>query len=160
MDGSRSREAMCEMISKMIFITVVVALLYGTLAAQDQSQNPPLTVVKIQQVLHEAQEEHKAVKVILRKTVENRKTVGGKVIDISDTCFVVNDQKAGTATNLAYKDVHEIHKKGRSKTATMAIYVLAGGVITAVVAGDSMGGGEKMTLIEPASEPSDRERSH
>jgi hypothetical protein len=151
---------MCEMISKMIFITLVVALLYGSLAAQDQSQSPPLTVGEMQQVLHEAQEEHKAVKVTLSKKVENRKKVSGKVSDISDTCFVVNDQKTGTARKLAYADVHEIHKKGRSKTSTMAIYVLAGAVITAVVVGDSMGGGEKMTPIDPASEPSDRERSH
>ena len=91
---------MCEMISKMIFITLVVALLYGSLAAQDQSQSPPLTVGKMQQVLHEAQEEHKAVNVTLTKRVENRKRVGGKVGNISDTCFVVNDQKTGTATKV------------------------------------------------------------
>jgi hypothetical protein len=83
----------------------------------------------MQQVLHKAQEKDKAVKVILNKKIDKQKKFSGKVSDISDTGFVVTDQKTGKPMKLAYADVREVHQKGWSKDATIAIVVVAGVVI-------------------------------
>ena len=85
----------------------------------------------MQQVLHKAQEKDKAVKVTLKKKIDNQKKFSGKVSDISDTGFVVTDQKTGKIQKLAYEDVREVHQKGLSKGAKIALGVV-GGIVVAV----------------------------
>ncbi len=115
------------MVSKMISVILVAALLHGNIAAQDQPQSPPQTVAKMQQVLHKAQEKDKVVKVILNKKIDKQKKFSGKVSGISDTGFVVIDQKTGKAMTLAYEDVKEVHQKGMPKGAKAAIAI--GGIV-------------------------------
>jgi hypothetical protein len=114
-----------------ISLVLVAVLVHSSIAAQDQAQPSPQTVAKMQQVLHKAQEKDKAVKVILNKKIDNQKKFSGKVSDISDTGFVVTDQKTGTTKKLAYADVREVHQKGMSKGTKIALGV-AGGVVVAV----------------------------
>ena len=121
-----------------ISLVLVAVLVHGSIAAQDQPQSPQQTVAKMQQVLHKAQEKDKAVKVTLKKKIDNQKKFTGKVSDISDRGFVVTDQKTGKIQKLAYADVQEVHQKGWSKAATIAIVVLAGVVIAVVVVGYSI----------------------
>ncbi|MBZ5679468.1 MAG: hypothetical protein LAO24_05115 [Acidobacteriia bacterium] len=117
--------------SKVISVLLVIVLLHGSLAGQTPAQSPVQTPAKMQQVLRKAQETDKAVKVILNKKIDNQKKLSGKVSDITDTGFVVTDQKTGTAKRLAYADVREVHPKGMSKGTKIALGVL-GGVVVAV----------------------------
>jgi hypothetical protein len=104
---------------------------HGSVAAQGQSQSPPQTVAKMQQVLHKAQEKNKAVKLTLRKLIDNQKTFSGKASDISDTGFVLTDQKTQTTKNFAYEDVQQVKQTGMSKGTKILIVslVVVGGVI-------------------------------
>ena len=117
------------MLYKAISLALVAVLLHGSIAAQDQPQSPPQTVAKMQQVLHKAQEKDKTVKVILNKKIDKQKKFSGKVSDISDTGFVVTDQKTGKPMKLAYADVREVEKGWSKKDVTIAIVVGAGVVI-------------------------------
>jgi hypothetical protein len=119
------------MFYRAISLVLVAVLLHGSIAAQDQTQSPPQTVANMQQVLHKAQEKDKAVKVTLKKKIDNQKKFSGKVSDISDTGFVVTDQKTGKIQKLAYEDVREVHQKGLSKGAKIALGVV-GGIVVAV----------------------------
>ena len=121
------------MFSRAISLVIVAVLVHGSIAAQDQPQSPPQTVAKMQQVLHKSQEKDKAVKVILNKKIDKQKKFSGKVSDISDTGFVVTDQKTGKPMKLAHADVREAHQKGWSKDATIAIVVVAGVVIAVLL---------------------------
>lgn len=96
------------MFYKAISLALVAVLLHGSIAAQDQPQSSAQTVAKMQQVLHKAQEKDKAVKIILNKKIDK---FSGKVSDISDTGFVVTDQKTGKPMKLAYAHVREVHQK-------------------------------------------------
>jgi hypothetical protein len=122
------------MFYKAISVVLAAVLLHGSIAAQDQPQSPPQTVAKMQQVLHNAQEKDKAVKVTLNKKIDNQKKISGKVSEISDTGFVVTDQKTGATRNLTYADVREVHQKGMSKGWTIALIVIAGVIVAVVVA--------------------------
>ena len=113
------------MVSKMISVILVAALLHGSIAAQDQPQSPPQTVARMQQFLHKAQEKDKAVKVILNKKIDKQKKFSGKVSDISDTGFVVTDQKTGKPM----ADVREVHQRSSKKEVTIVIVVGAGVVL-------------------------------
>ncbi len=119
------------MLSKVISVVLAIALLHGSIAAQDQPQTTQQTISKIQHVLRKAQERNKAVKVTLNKKINNRNKVSGKVGGISDTGFGVDDEKTGIATTLAYSDVREISQKGLT-TATQIVIVA--GVVVAIVA--------------------------
>jgi Flp pilus assembly protein TadB len=119
------------MFYRAISLVLVAVLVHGSTAAQDQPQSPPQTVAKMQQVLHKAQEKDKAVKVTLKKKIDNQKKFSGKVSDISDTGFVVTDQKTGTTKTLAFEDVQQVNQKGMSKGTKIALGV-AGGVVVAV----------------------------
>jgi hypothetical protein len=123
------------MFYRAISLVLVAVLLHGSVAAQDQTQSPQQTVAKMQQVLRKAQEKDKAVKVILKKKIDNQNKFSGKVSDISDTGFVVTGQKTVKIQKLAYEDVREVHQKGLSKGAKIAIVVLAGCVVFALIAG-------------------------
>lgn len=119
------------MISKIISAVLVAALLSGSIAAQEQALVPPQTVAKIQHVLRKAQEKNKSVKVRLNKNVNNQNKLSGRVSGISDTGFVIDDEKSGRATTVAYSDVQEISQKGLT-TATQIVIVAA--VVVGVVA--------------------------
>jgi hypothetical protein len=119
------------MFYRAISLVLVAVLVHGSIAAQDQPQSPPQTVAKMQQGLHKAQEKDKAVKVTLKKKIDNQKKFSGKVSDISDTGFVVTDQKTGTTKTLAFEDVQQVNQKGMSKGTKIALGV-AGGVVVAV----------------------------
>jgi len=121
------------MFYRTISLVLVAILLHGSIAAQDKTQSPPQTVAKMQQVLHKAQEKDKAVKVILNKKLDNQKKFSGKVSDISDTGFTLTDQKIGTTKTLAYADVREVHQKGLSKGAKIALGVVGGVVVAFVI---------------------------
>jgi hypothetical protein len=112
------------MFYRAVSVALVAVLLHGSIAAQDQAQSPPQTVAKMQQVLHKAQEKDKAVKVSLKKTIDNQKEFSGKVSDISDTGFVVTDQKSGATKKFAYEDVQQVNQKGMSKGAKILIVSL------------------------------------
>ena len=118
------------MISKMISAVLVATLLHGSIAAQDQLQSAQQTTAKMQQVLRKAQEKDKAVKITLNKKINNQNRLTGKVSDISDTGFVITDQKTRISANLSYEDVQEIHQKGLTKGAEIAIGL---GILAAVV---------------------------
>jgi hypothetical protein len=117
------------MLYKAISLALVAVLLHGSIAAQDQPQSPPQTVARMQQFLHKAQEKDKAVKVILDKKIDRQKKFSGKVSDISDTGFVVTDQKTGKPMKLAYADVREVHQRSSKKEVTIVIVVGAGVVL-------------------------------
>ena len=121
------------MFYRAISLVLVAVLVHGSIAAQDQTQSPPQTVAKMQQVLRKAQEKDKAVKVILNKKLDNQKKFSGKVSDISDTGFTLTDQKIGTTKTLAYADVREVHQKGLSKGAKIALGVVGGVVVAFVI---------------------------
>ena len=116
------------MLRKAISLALAVALLQGGVAAQDQLQSPTQSVAKMQKVLRKAQEKNKAATVVLMKKIDSRKTLSGNVSDISDTGFVVTDQKTGARSQLLYADVREVHQKGMKKGEIIAI-----GVVTFVV---------------------------
>jgi hypothetical protein len=118
---------------KTIASVLITVLLHGSLVAQVPAQSPVQSTARMQQVLRKAQENDKAVKVILNKKIENQKKFSGKATDISDTGFVVTDQKTGKAQKLDYADVREIHQKGWSTGATIAVVVIAGLVIAVVI---------------------------
>ena len=81
----------------------------------------------MQQVLRNAQEKDKAVKVILNKKIDQQEKFSGKVSEVSDIGFVVIDQKTGKATTFAYEDVKKVHQKGMPKGAKVAIAI--GGIV-------------------------------
>jgi hypothetical protein len=119
----------------MTAVVLVAVLLQGSVAAQDQSQSPLQTPAQMQQVLHKAQEKDKAVRVILNKKINNQNKLSGRVSGISDTSFVVDDEKSGTATTVEYSDVRKVSQKGLS-TATRIVIVVAVvvGVVVAIAA--------------------------
>jgi hypothetical protein len=119
------------MFYRAISLVLVAVLVHGSIAAQDQSQSPPQTVAKMQEVLRKAQERDKAVRVTIKKTIDNREKFSGKVSDISDTGFVVTDGKSGTTKKLAYGDVQQVKQKGLSKGAKILIVSLI--VVGAVI---------------------------
>lgn len=123
------------MFYKMTAVVLVAVLLQGSVAAQDQSQSPLQTPAQMQQVLHKAQEKDKAVRVILNKKINNQNKLSGRVSGISDTSFVVDDEKSGTATTVEYSDVRKVSQKGLS-TATQIVIVVAVvvGVVVAIAA--------------------------
>ncbi len=112
------------MLYKVIAVVLVPVLLHGSLVAQAQPQPPQQTVAKMQQVLLKAQEKNKAVKVTLRKTIDNQKKFSGKVSDVSDTGFVFTDQKTRTTKKFAYEDVQQVKQKGMSMGAKILIVSL------------------------------------
>lgn len=114
------------MFYRAISLVLVAVLVHGSIAAQDQSQSPPQTVAKMQQVLHKAQEKDKAVKVTLKKKIDNQKKFSGKVSDISDTGFTLTDQKTGTTKTVAYADVQQVNPTGMSKGSKVAIGIAVG----------------------------------
>ena len=69
-----------QYVLRAISLVIVVVLVHGSIAAQDQPQFPPQTVAKM---LHKAQEKDKAVKVILTKKIDKQRKFSGKVSDIS-----------------------------------------------------------------------------
>jgi hypothetical protein len=113
------------MFYRAISLVLVAVLLHSSIAAQTSS-SPTQRVAKMQQVLRKAQEKDKAVKVILNRQIDNQKKFSGKVSDISDTGFVLTNQKTGTTTQLAYADVQQVNRKGMSKGAKIAIGIAVG----------------------------------
>ena len=122
------------MFYRTISVILVAVLVHGSIAAQDQTQSSPQTVAKMEEVLHKALEKDKAVKVILKTKIDNQKKFRGKVSDISDTGFVVADQKTGRIQKLAYEDVQQINQTGMSKGAKIGIAVAVGLVVAVLVA--------------------------
>ena len=114
------------MFYRAVSVLLVAVLVHGSIASQDQPLSPQRTVAKMQQVLRKAQEKDKAVEVILNKKIDNQKKFSGKVSDISDTGFVVTDQKTGKIQKLAYEDVRQVNQKGMSKGSKVAIGIAVG----------------------------------
>lgn len=121
------------MFYRAISLVLVAGLVHGSIAAQDQPQSPAQTVAKMQQVLRKAREKDKAVKVTLRKTIDNQRQFSGKVSEISETGFVLTDQKTPTTKKFAYEDVQQVKQKGMSTGAKIAIGVGVG-VVALIVA--------------------------
>ncbi len=118
------------MVRQMISAVLVGVLLQISLPAQDQSQSPTQKLAEMQQVLRGAEQKQKAVNVALRKKIGNRKKLSGNVSNISETGFVIIDQKTGTPTTLTYADVHKVSQKGLSKGVQIVIGV---GILAAVL---------------------------
>jgi hypothetical protein len=121
------------MFYRAISLVLVAVLVHGSIAAQDQPQSPQQTVAKMQQVLRKAQEKDKTVKVTLKKKIDNQEKFSGKVSDISDTGFVVTDQKTGKIQKLAYEDVRQVNQKGMSKGSKIAIGIAVGAAASITV---------------------------
>ena len=119
------------MLYKAIALGLVAVLLKGSLAAQDHPQSPSQTVANLQQVLNQAREKDKAVKVILNKKIDNQTKFCGKVSEISDSDFVVTNEKTGTTKRLSYEDVRQVKHQGLSKAAK--ILIVSGVVVGTVV---------------------------
>jgi ribosome maturation factor RimP len=66
----------------------------------------------MQQVLHKAQQRGKSVKVILAQEIDSQQELSGKVSDISDTGFVITDQKTKENRGLRYEDLRLVKTKG------------------------------------------------
>jgi hypothetical protein len=96
------------MLHRITAVVLVAVFVHGNLAAQTQPQTSLKTPAQMQRVLRKAQEKGKAVNVTLNKKISNHTKFSGEVSDISDTDFVVIDQKRGTTTKLAYADVKEV----------------------------------------------------
>ncbi len=121
------------MFVQAISLALVAVLVHGSIAAQDQPTPPRQSADKMHQVLHKAQEKNKAVKVILHTKIGKRRKFSGKVSEISDTGFVVTDEKTGKTQRLDYADVREVQQKGWSTGTTIAVVVIAGVVFVAVI---------------------------
>ena len=121
------------MLYRAISLVLVAVLLHGSIAAQGQSQSPEQTVAKMQQVLHKAQEKDKAVKITLNKKIDNQNQFSGKVSDISDTGFVLTEQKTRTTKKIAYEDVQQVKQKGMSKGSKVAIGIAVGAATSIIV---------------------------
>ncbi len=130
------------MFSKVIAVVLVLLFVHGDIAAQTSPPSPVQTPAKMQQVLRKAQEKNKAVKITLAKKIDKQSKLSGKASEISDTGFIVTDQKTGKVTKLDYQDVREVRQKGMSKGAKIALVVLAGVVIAAVIVGETITGGD------------------
>ena len=121
------------MLSKMVSVALVSLLLHGSIAAETQSQSASQPLMKMQQVLHRAQEKDKVVKVTLNKKIDNQAKFMGKVSEISDTNFTLIDSKSGKPTKLAYADVLQVKQKGLSKGAKIAIGIGVGVAVAIAV---------------------------
>jgi predicted DNA binding CopG/RHH family protein len=133
------------MIYRAVSLILVAVLLHGSVATQAQQQSPSQTVSKMQQVLHKAQEKDKAVKVTLNKKIDNQNQFSGKVSEISDTGFVLTDQKTRTTKRLAYEDILQVKQKGSSKGPNIAIDVGIAAALfvgVAIIVYAAFGGGE------------------
>ena len=117
---------------RAISLALVAVLLHGSIVAQDQPQSLRQTIARMQEVLHNAQKKNKAVKVTLRKLIDNQETFSGKVSEISDTGFVLTDQKTQTTKTFAYKDVQQVKQKGMSKGTKILIFSLVVGFVIAM----------------------------
>jgi hypothetical protein len=120
------------MLYRAISLALVAVLLHGSIVAQDQPQSLRQTIARMQEVLHNAQKKNKAVKVTLRKLIDNQETFSGKVSEISDTGFVLTDQKTQTTKTFAYKDVQQVKQKGMSKGTKILIFSLVVGFVIAM----------------------------
>ena len=130
------------MLCRVISLVLVAVLLHGSIAAQTPPQSPPQTVARMQQVVHKAQEKDKAVKVTLKEKSDNQRKFSGKVSEISDSGFTLTDQKTGKTMKMGYADVQQVSQKGMSKAAKIAIGVVAGVVVVAVILGFTITGGD------------------
>ena len=120
------------MIFKMISLVLVSSLLHSTMIAQAQTQSGSQTVTKMQHVLRKAHTKNKTVEVTLNKPIESQFKFSGKVSEISETGFILDDQKTAKTIQVAYADVREVKQKGMSKTAKILI---VSGIVVAVVVG-------------------------
>lgn len=116
---------------KTIALLLIAVLLHGSLAAQTPAQSSGQSRAKMQQVLRKAQEKGKAVKVILNKKFDNQNEFSGQVRDISDTGFVLTDEKTRTTKKLVYEDVQQVQQRGMSKGAK--ILIVSGVVVGAAI---------------------------
>jgi|SRR5215470_7688221 len=118
------------MISKTIAAVLVCVLLHNGVATEDQPQSQTQTVVKMQQALHKAHEKDKAVKITLRKKMDNQRKFMGKVQEITDAGFSIVEQKTGKTMSFAYQDIQQVGQAGVSKGTIIAVVALvAGGLI-------------------------------
>jgi len=130
------------MLSRVVSLAFIVVLLHTSIAAQALPQSTAQTLAKMQEVLHKAQDRDKAVKVTLREKIDNQRKFNGRVSEISDTSFTLNDQKTGKTMKFSYADVQQISQKGMSKGAKIAIGVVAGIVVGAIIVGYTITGGD------------------
>ncbi len=130
------------MLSRVVSLALIVVLLHTSIVAQALPQSTPQTLAKMQEVLHKAQDRDKAVKVTLKEKIDNQRKFNGRVSEISDTSFTLNDQKTGKTMKFAYADVQQISQKGMSKGAKIAIGVVAGIVVGAIIVGYTITGGD------------------
>jgi hypothetical protein len=94
--------------------------------------------------------------VILKQKINSQRKFSGKVSEISDTGFTLTDQKTGKVMTLAYADVQQINQKGMSKATKIAIVVVAGIIIVAIIVGYTITGGDwSRWLGDPARSSGD-----
>lgn len=121
------------MFYRAISLLLTAFLVHGSVAAQDQPQPPRQTVAQMQQVLHRAQDKEKTVKVTLKTKIDNQKKFSGKVSEVSDSGFVLTNQKSGKVQKLAYEEIEQAKQAGMSKGAKIALGVTGGFVVAVVI---------------------------
>lgn len=122
------------MFYKIVAVTLISLLLHSSASAVGQPQSSSQTQPQMQAVLLKAQDRDKAVKVVLNKSIPDRKKIVGKVNEISDVGFVITDRKTGNTVKLEYPNVREIKQAGFPRGWAIALVVVAGFVVVVVVA--------------------------
>lgn len=126
------------MFYRAITLSLVFLLVQGSMAAQDQSQFPQQTVAQMQKVLRQAEESNKAVKVTLKKKIDRQSKFKGTVSEISDSGFVLTNQKDGKIQTLNYEDIKKVNRTGLSRAGMITLIVVGGVVVAAIVVGEQM----------------------
>lgn len=119
---------------KIVAAILIPVYLCSSLIAQTQPPPPMQTPAEMQQILRNAQRNDKAVKVALKQKTADGTKLSGKVIEVSDAGFTLIDRKTGKATTVDYQSVQQVKKKGMSKGWTITLLVIAGLIVTVVVA--------------------------
>ncbi len=122
----------------LILAAVLLQTLFPAPALAQDQQPQRQTASEMKRVVEKAAAKGKAVKVRLRNKTDKGNKLSGKPSDISDLGFVLTDQKTGATQKLAYEDLRDVRQKGMSKGAKIALGVVAGIVLAAVVVGETL----------------------
>ena len=98
---------------------------------QTQSQTEPQTAKVESEVRKRGTGERSRVRV----TRTSGPQVSGYISKIDEASFVVTDKKTGQSTEIAYRDVQKIGRAGLSKGSKIAIVVVVGVAVAAIIFG-------------------------
>jgi hypothetical protein len=114
----------------LVLIGILASLF--SIPAQGQEQPPAQTIKEMKQVVQKALNKDKPVRVKLKERLSGKTKLTGRVSEVSDTGFVLTDEKTNTTTKLTYDGLKEVKPKGLSTGAKIALGV---GVPAAIILG-------------------------